>query len=102
MTRYRQTSDTHLHHRAVDEHLQHIRQSLLQCGWVKVQDFPLIIGHGGTIPTIFSTALPEVGWKPLASHIYSKTFTIQPESPLILSRPHIYKQRSQCARIQSY
>ena len=57
------TSDTNLHHRAVDKCEQHslLRQALLQFGWKTVTVLPLIIGHGGTIPATFSTALPQCG-----------------------------------------
>ena len=60
------TRDTHLHHRAVDKCEQHsvLRQALLQYGWGTVTIFPLIIGHGGTIPATFSTALPQCGVEP--------------------------------------
>ena len=57
------TRDTNLHQRAVDKCEQHsiLRQSLLQHDWGIVTVFPLIIGHSGTIPTTFSTALPQCG-----------------------------------------
>ena len=43
------TSDTNLHHRAVDKCEQHslLRQALLESGWKTVIVLPLIIGHGG-------------------------------------------------------
>ena len=57
------TADTRLHHRAVDKCEQHslLRQALLQYGWKNVTVLPLIIGHSGTIPATFSTALPQCG-----------------------------------------
>ena len=57
------TSDTNLHHRAVDKCEQHslLREALLQFGWNTVTVLPLIIGHGGTIPATFSAALPKCG-----------------------------------------
>ena len=57
------TSDTWLHHRAVDRCEQHsrLRQALIQFGCNSVTVLPLIIGHSGTIPATFSTALPQCG-----------------------------------------
>lgn len=57
------TSDTNLHHRAVYKCEQHssLRQAFLRSGWKTVTGLPLILGHGGTIPATFSTALPQCG-----------------------------------------
>ena len=55
--------DANLHRRArdkCDEHAQ-LRQILLDFCWGTVKVLPLIIGHDGTIPATFSTALQFCG-----------------------------------------